>query len=795
MKTTLPSFTGWVAEKLTLIVFLVALTQLLPTVGLGQTVTTGKSYVNITRPNGGTFLPGDIIEVRATIAVTGGSNTSTTRLNFVRYNDTINFTQFAYIPNSLVMQTNDGRPQIPGATVPAFTDGPDTDSAHINTVTGQIRFTIGNGSGASNVTTQGTSTTNAGSLWGGNYMRPSFFGNTCIRVYAFRLRILNSPTVNIDDLVKLNAGNFRYRVGTSSTDVISNFSPYFIRIAPDYGLCANSIGANAVVGESGGTFGSGAAQNRAGGTTFVPLPYSFLNFAANAPNDNFYGLANRTSSDGTTNPNVPYSSGAGSGSRVFTVWDIIGDHTGAVDPIAGNPPTSLGYTVVINASYETNQAFRQNITGLCENTYYEFSAWFRNICRRCSCDSSGKGATSNNFRPGPDTVGLWRDSSGVKPNLAFQIDGEEFYVSGNIPYTGQWVKKGFVFKTKPGQTAMTVSIRNNSPGGGGNDWAIDDIGVATCLPNMQYTPSNTPNVCNNNPLTITTAVRSYFDNYVYYIWQRSTDGGVTWFDVTVPVGPVPPGPSPNLHAVAGGWEFTASYTVPPTDTYPSDAGDKYRVVVATSMTNLSSSSCRSADDVNVVTMNVLVCGPVLNVNLVNFNGKITENKAELKWVTAEEHEELLYDVEKSFDGSNFHTIGTLSGKLTTGDPNNYVFNDPDELNGKAYYRLKIRSLDNRSTYSRIVQLSTVNEKFNFGAVVNPFISTLYFDVNVAKPGKVSAELVNQFGKTIRARTMDAKEGNNQFFFDNTGSLAAGIYVLKIEMNGMFIYRKVMKTNQ
>lgn len=794
MKTTIPSLSGWVAKKFTLI-FLMALVQLLPTSGWGQTVTTGKSYINISRPTGGTFLPGDIIEVRATIAVVGGSNSSTTRLNSVRYNDTINLAKFSYVAGSLVMQTNEGRKMIPGATIPAYTDGADTDSANIDLASGRLRFNIGNNAGSCNVNTQGTSTTNAGRLWGGSYMQPSFFGNTCIRVYAYRLQIINTPTaVDIDTLIRLSAGNFRYRIGSSGTDVLSNFAPYYIRVAPDYGLCSNSIGTNAIVGESGGTFGAGIAQNRAGGTTFVPLPYSFKNFASGAPNDNFYGLANRTSADGSTNPNVNYSSGAGSSSRVFSVWDIIGDHTGAPDPIAGNPPTNQGYTVVVNASYETNRAFNQTITGLCENTYYEFSAWFRNICRRCSCDSTGKGATSTGFKPGPDTVGLWRDSSGVKPNLSFQINGEEFYTSGNIPYANRWIKKGFVYRTKPGQTSMTVTIRNNAPGGGGNDWAIDDIGVATCLPNMQYTPSNTPNICNNNALTITTTVRSYFDNYVYYKWQRSTDGGVTWSDVTAPAGPVAAGPSPNLHAVAGGWEYTASYTVPPTMTYPSDAGDKYRVVVATSMTNLSNAECRSTDATNIVTLNVLTCGPVLNVNLVNFNGKIVDNKSELKWVTAEEHEELLYDVEKSLDGSNFTTIGTLSGSISTGDPNNYNFSDPDELNGKAYYRLKIRSIDSRSTYSRIVQLSTVNEKFNFGAVVNPFNSTLYFDINTVKPGQVSAELVNQFGKTIRAKTLDAREGNNQLFFDNTSSLVPGIYVLKAEFNGMIIYKKVIKTN-
>ena len=31
---------------------------------------------------------------------------------------------------------------------------------------------------------------------------------------------------------------------------------------------------------------------------------------------------------------------------------------------------------------------------------------------------------------------------------------------------------------------------------------------------------------------MTDTVRSYFNNYVYYKWQRSTDGGASWNDVT-----------------------------------------------------------------------------------------------------------------------------------------------------------------------------------------------------------------------------------------------------------------------
>ena len=127
------------------------------------------------------------------------------------------------------------------------------------------------------------------------------------------------------------------------------------------------------------------------------------------------------------------------------------------------------------------------------------------------------------------------DSSGVRPNLSFPIDGEEYYTSGNIAYNGLWVKKGFVFKTRLGQTSMNVTIRNNAPGGGGNDWAIDDIAIATCLPTMRYSPSNTPTICAGNAVTIYDTVRSFFNNYVYYKWQRSTDGGTIWTDVTATV--------------------------------------------------------------------------------------------------------------------------------------------------------------------------------------------------------------------------------------------------------------------
>jgi hypothetical protein len=748
---------------------------------ISQTVTTGKSYINLSRPNGGTFLPGDIIEVRATIAVSGGSNAIASRINSIRYNDTINTAKLTYILGSLQMLSNEGHLQR------QFTDAADTDSANINGLSGRLRFNIGAGSGACDVNAQGNGITNAGNLWGALW--PTFYGGTCIRVYVYRAQIkATAAIVDIDTTVILSAGNFRYRVGSSATDILSNFSPYRIKIAPDYGLCTNSIGTNALVTETGGTFGVGHNKNRPANSPLVPLPYTRQMFSANTPNDNYYGIANNTSGTWQVNPNVAQPHAA----RVFTVWDIMGDHTGAAVPSAGNPPadttiagSTRGYALIINASYETNKAFDQNITNLCENTYYEFSAWFRNICRRCSCDSSGKGAMNAGYVPGPGN-----DSSGVRPNLSFTIDGEEFYTSGNIAYSGTWVKRGFVFKTKPGQVAMNVTIRNNAPGGGGNDWAIDDIAISTCLPIMKYSPSNTPSVCAGNAITIYDTVRSFFNNYTYYKWQRSTDGGVIWTDVTAPTGPV----VPSWNGTA--WQYVSSYTIPPAFTTVANNGNKYRLVVATSSTNLSDINCRSTDPSTIVTISVINCGPPLATKITAFSGKINNSKATLKWTTNIEDEPLYFDIEKSTDGSNFTVIGTMN---SYNDPsamqNNYQFTDPENITGQTYYRISMRTVDDEKSYSRTLQLSSVTEIFSFVSVINPFVSVLFFDISATKDGVMKAELIDQFGKPVKKGSFDVRAGVTQLSFDNTGVLPSGIYILRAEMAGTTIYKRVMKQNR
>ena len=319
-------------------------------------------------------------------------------------------------------------------------------------------------------------------------------------VASYRVRV----TAPLGTIINTGGGSISY-LPTSSATVLSTSFPYnSTMISTNFGICPNTVGTNALGAEFNGTFGSGRPRNRVPSAS-VPANYVYNHFTTGGPQDYFYGIPNNTSTQTnyTTSNSWAKPDNSTPTHRVFQVWDIIGDHTGAVSPLLGNPAADTvtnangGYMLVVNAAYRIDSAFSHTITNLCPNTYYELSAWFRNICSKCGCDSNGKGASNSTGPPFyiPTAAG---DSSGVYPNLTLRVDGVDYYTTGNMRYTGQWIKKGFTYVTGPTQTSLTMTIRNNAPGGGGNDWAIDDISLATCTPSLNLLPSGGVNVCYGN---------------------------------------------------------------------------------------------------------------------------------------------------------------------------------------------------------------------------------------------------------------------------------------------------------
>lgn len=93
----------------------------------------------------------------------------------------------------------------------------------------------------------------------------------------------------------------------------------------------------------------------------------------------------------------------------------------------------------------------------------------------------------------------------------------------------------------------------------------------------------------------------------------------------------------------------------------------------------------------------------LPLRLVSFAGFAKNDRTTLNWRTIEELAMKHFEVERSANGTDFTTIGTVPC-ANRALPNDYSFDDRNPVNGNSWYRLKIVSVDGAITYSRIITI-------------------------------------------------------------------------------------------
>ncbi|MDX1479436.1 MAG: OmpA family protein [Saprospiraceae bacterium] len=246
-----------------------------------------------------------------------------------------------------------------------------------------------------------------------------------------------------------------------------------LTLLPAQQLCRGSLGENIF---TQGDFGKGIAvlvENDPGiapgyrYTTWTPV------------SDGFYTITNNT----------------GRWYRIWPTWLLIGD----------NSNDRTGYMMIINASYQPGIFYEQTVSGICENTTYEFSADVINLIQRHVPDH-------------------------IRPNVSFLIDGVEYYNTGFIPQDEQWKQVGFTFTSAAGQTAVRLTLRNNAPGGRGNDLALDNISFRACGPYASIKTAYPNVVCEQSDFPVLNA-DIWDSNPRALQWQISSDHGQTWQDL------------------------------------------------------------------------------------------------------------------------------------------------------------------------------------------------------------------------------------------------------------------------
>ena len=135
---------------------------------------------------------------------------------------------------------------------------------------------------------------------------------------------------------------------------------------------------------------------------------------------------------------------------------------------------------------------------------------------------------------------------------------------------------------------------------------------------------------------------------------------------------------------------------------------------------------------------------LLPVKLASFTAVKNGKSAQLEWKTTEETNSATFVVERSADGSNFSSRGTVAA---VGQAASYQFIDASPLPGDNYYRLKQLDKDNKFTYSKVIKL-------NFGkdAIVklSPNPASSYLHVTLENVGSaITVTLLDGNGRSVK----------------------------------------------
>jgi hypothetical protein len=172
-------------------------------------------------------------------------------------------------------------------------------------------------------------------------------------------------------------------------------------------------------------------------------------------------------------------------------------------------------------------------------------------------------------------------------------------------------------------------------------------------------------------------------------------------------------------------------------------------------------------------------GVNLPVNWLNFTAVKRENNAALSWAVQESNNDR-FEIERSINGVDFSQVATVASKGA--GTNNYELIDANITNlraAKVYYRIKQVDRDGKFSYSNIATIKlSVDKAYNINIAPNPVINFTTLTLDVAKPTRGTAKVVDASGRAVLLVNLNLQTGINQTKL-NMSSLASGNYNVNV----------------
>lgn len=168
----------------------------------------------------------------------------------------------------------------------------------------------------------------------------------------------------------------------------------------------------------------------------------------------------------------------------------------------------------------------------------------------------------------------------------------------------------------------------------------------------------------------------------------------------------------------------------------------------------------------------------LPIEWVSFSANKNAAGALLNWVTAKEENNDRFEIQRSVDGVNFTSIGTIKGAGTKKSSSYYEYTDNYKTNGVVYYRIKQIDIDGSASFTdvRSVNYGT-DDAFSFAIYPSPNKGNFTVKINNPVADEINIILMDLTGHTVWSQKF-ATESNFERQINLEGILTKGVYFIK-----------------
>ncbi len=184
----------------------------------------------------------------------------------------------------------------------------------------------------------------------------------------------------------------------------------------------------------------------------------------------------------------------------------------------------------------------------------------------------------------------------------------------------------------------------------------------------------------------------------------------------------------------------------------------------------------------------------LPVELIDYKARCVTNGVKLEWTTASETNNDYFNIERSYDASNWSVIAQIQGAGNSNQILSYSYTDEIAANTTTYYRLKQTDFDGQHEYFAPVSINcnTDNENMTISVFPNPFKEIINLEItNFAYP-QAQIRIYDVIGNIISTEDFNTAADNSITTSFDLRKLAAGVYFVEVSAKDLKKNFKIVK---